>query len=64
MTIASYNAQNHVTQTNAPGFTLTPPPPIYDGAGDVVNDGTNAYLYDAEGRLCAVQSIGPAHGNI
>ena len=60
--LASYDAQNHVTQTNAPGFTLTPPPPIYDGAGDVVNDGTNAYLYDAEGRICAVASNGSATG--
>jgi RHS repeat-associated protein len=61
-TIASYDAQNHVTSTNAPGFTLTPPPPIYDAAGDVVNDGKNAYLYDAEGRICAVASNGNMTG--
>ena len=26
----------------------------YDAAGDVIGDGLNSYLYDAEGRLCAV----------
>jgi RHS repeat-associated protein len=26
----------------------------YDAAGDVKNDGANSYLYDAEGRICAV----------
>ena len=30
----------------------------YDIAGNVTNDGRNAYLYDIEGRLCAVQSGG------
>ena len=28
----------------------------YDPAGDVTNDGVNTYLYDAEGRVCAVTS--------
>lgn len=28
----------------------------YDAAGDVTNDGVNSYLYDAEGRVCAVNS--------
>jgi RHS repeat-associated protein len=30
---------------------------IYDLDGNVINDGQNQYLYDAEGRVCAVQSI-------
>ena len=30
---------------------------VYDLAGDVTNDGANKYLYDGEGRLCAVQSL-------
>ena len=30
---------------------------LYDGAGDVKNDGQNQYLYDAEGRLCASQPV-------
>jgi RHS repeat-associated protein len=28
----------------------------YDAAGNVTNDGVNQYLYDAEGRICAVAS--------
>ena len=28
----------------------------YDGAGDVTNDALNSYLYDGEGRLCAVKN--------
>ena len=27
----------------------------YDTAGNITNDGINSYLYDAEGRICAVQ---------
>jgi RHS repeat-associated protein len=37
----------------------------YDPAGDVTYDGANNYLYDGEGRLCAVQTGGnggPATG--
>jgi len=55
---ASYNTQNQMTGTNAPGYALTPPPPLYDAAGDVVNDGNRQYLYDAEGRLCAEGNVG------
>jgi RHS repeat-associated protein len=50
---ASYNANNQVTWTTvnsaADGFS-------YDQAGDVTNDNVNQYLYDAEGRICAVAS--------
>ena len=35
---------------------------MHDGAGDITNDGSNAYLYDAEGRICAVASNGSATG--
>jgi len=28
----------------------------YDLAGDVTNDGVNQYLYDGEGRICAVKA--------
>jgi RHS repeat-associated protein len=31
----------------------------YDAAGNLKNDGTNMYLYDAENRLCAEQSVTP-----
>jgi RHS repeat-associated protein len=30
----------------------------YDGAGNILNDGVNQYLYDGEGRICAVASGG------
>ena len=58
----SYNAGNQVTwvQAAAPaGFT-------YDAAGNVLQDNVNNYLYDAEGRLCAVQNrmVGAATGYI
>jgi RHS repeat-associated protein len=43
-----YTATNN--QLNAYNGTAM----TYDAAGDVTNDGLNSYLYDAEGRLCAV----------
>jgi RHS repeat-associated protein len=53
---------NQVLSTNAPGVTAAPG---YDTAGDYLCDnynpsthtcsGPNVYLYDAEGRICAVQ---------
>jgi RHS repeat-associated protein len=50
-TWATYNANNQITGTpQALGG------PTYDpsGAGNILNDGINQYLYDAEGRICAV----------
>jgi RHS repeat-associated protein len=50
-TWANYNANNQFTATSqAPGGVS------YDVAGNVLNDGQNQYLYDAEGRICAVAS--------
>jgi RHS repeat-associated protein len=49
---AAYNTKNQVTwvQNSAPsGFA-------YDTAGNVTADNLNSYLYDAEGRICAVAS--------
>jgi RHS repeat-associated protein len=48
------NHTNRILTTSAPGMTATVQ---YDGAGNVLNDGSNQYLYDAEGRLCASQSM-------
>ena len=31
---------------------------VYDGAGNILNDGVNQYLYDGEGRICAVSAEG------
>jgi RHS repeat-associated protein len=42
--------QNQVASTNAPGFSWSP---LYDASGNMTDDGENAYLYDAEGRICA-----------
>lgn len=53
----SYNANNQVTwvQNSAPtGFS-------YDPSGNVTGDNLNQYLYDADGRICAVNST-PIHG--
>jgi hypothetical protein len=33
----------------------------YDASGNITNDGTNQYLYDAEGRICAVANT-PVQG--
>jgi RHS repeat-associated protein len=30
----------------------------YDGAGNILNDGVNQYLYDGEGRICAAATEG------
>lgn len=51
---ATYNGHNRVTWTTVNsavnGFQ-------YDAAGNVINDNLYHYLYDAEGRLCAVQDL-------
>jgi RHS repeat-associated protein len=50
---ATYNSSNQVTWTTVNsavnGFT-------YDAAGNVTSDNVNLYLYDGEGRICAVKS--------
>jgi RHS repeat-associated protein len=51
MSWANYNSNNQFTSTSqAPGGVP------YDASGDVLNDGQNQYLYDGEGRICAVAS--------
>ncbi len=48
---AHYNGNNQFTNTiQAVGGVA------YDTVGDVINDGQNQYLYDGEGRICAVAS--------
>ena len=58
---ATYNTSNQVTWSSlnsSAGLT-------YDAAGDVTYDGLNSYLYDAEGRICAVKnSVGSLTGYI
>jgi RHS repeat-associated protein len=51
MSWANYNSNNQFTATSQ---ALGGVP--YDASGDVLNDGQNQYLYDGEGRICAVAS--------
>jgi RHS repeat-associated protein len=44
---------NQMSQTNQNALQASG----YDASGDVTNDGVNQYLYDAEGRICAVASM-------
>ena len=50
--LADYTASNQVASTNARGVTAIPG---YDAAGNITSDGANSYLYDPEGRICAVK---------
>ncbi|MGA8908099.1 MAG: RHS repeat-associated core domain-containing protein, partial [Acidobacteriaceae bacterium] len=46
----STSGNNQMTTTvQAPGGVQ------YDAAGDVINDGANQYLYNADGKICAVE---------
>ena len=58
-----YNPNNQVTfvSQSAPSAISAPNGFAYDGAGNVLQDNQNTYLYDAEGRICAVQST-PVEG--
>jgi len=54
MSWANYKTTNNNQISNslqAPGGVS------YDPSGDVINDGVNQYLYDADGRICAVASM-------
>jgi RHS repeat-associated protein len=51
--ITTPNNLNQIASTNARGVTAMPQ---YDAAGNMQNDGLNQYLYDGEGRVCAVAS--------
>jgi RHS repeat-associated protein len=51
---ANGNPHNQVTGTNARGVSWTPD---YDAAGNMLDDGANQYLYDADGHVCAVRNL-------
>ena len=54
---AQYNGTVNGTNNNQLAGTNQAPGGVsYDASGDVLNDGVNTYLYDAEGRICAVAS--------
>ena len=46
----TYNTNNRIASVSAPAAMSI----SYDAAGNVLSDGNNTYLYDAEGRLCAM----------
>jgi RHS repeat-associated protein len=50
---ASYNAQNQVQASSLNSGAAFG----YGGTGNILSDGTNQYLYDIEGRLCAVKNL-------
>ena len=49
-TVLSYGTNNQISSVTSPALTVA-----YDGGGNVKNDGNNSYLYDAEGRICALK---------
>ena len=56
-TLNTFNAANsQLSSSTLSTATLTAGSVGYDGGGNVTFDGLNNYWYDAEGRLCAVQS--------
>jgi RHS repeat-associated protein len=61
-TSASYEGVwAHVSTSNNNQFSNTQQAVggvVYDGAGNILNDGVNQYLYDGEGRICAVATEG------
>lgn len=54
---SSANPTNRISSTNARGVEATP---AYDAAGNMLSDGVNNYLYDADGHVCAVEAQGAA----
>jgi hypothetical protein len=53
------NATGYTTASNQVSSSNLMPgdgPLVYDAAGNVIQDSLNQYRYDAEGRICAVQS--------
>jgi RHS repeat-associated protein len=55
VTSATYNVSN-TNRMDATNQNPNQGTNGYDAAGDVTFDGVNTYVYDAEGRLCAVKS--------
>jgi RHS repeat-associated protein len=49
---ADYSANNQFTQTSQAQGGVQ-----YDASGDIVADGSNQYLYNADGQICAVHNM-------
>ena len=48
---ATYNSSNQLTANSVTASF------VYDDAGNITNDGTNKYVYDLDGRICAVTTV-------
>jgi YD repeat-containing protein len=56
--VTTYNAANNqISSSTLSSATLTAGSFGYDASGNTLYDGNNRYWYDAEGQLCAVQSL-------
>jgi RHS repeat-associated protein len=52
----TWTAQSPDSNNRLAATSQSPGGVAYDAAGDMLTDGLNQYLYDAEGRVCAVAS--------
>jgi RHS repeat-associated protein len=52
----TWTAQSPDSNNRLAATSQSPGGVAYDAAGDMLTDGVNQYLYDAEGRVCAVAS--------
>jgi len=48
---ATYNTSNQITANSTVASF------VYDVAGNITNDGINKYVYDLDGRICAVTTV-------
>jgi YD repeat-containing protein len=48
---AKYNTSNQLTSNSTTANF------VYDDAGNITNDGVNKYVYDLDGRICAVTTV-------
>jgi RHS repeat-associated protein len=53
---ATYNTSNTNRMDTDSASTMYGANPSYDASGELKSDGGTSYLYDAEGRICIVQS--------
>jgi RHS repeat-associated protein len=53
---SGYNANNQI-ESSSLQMGGSGGAPIYDAAGDVLQDNQNKYLYDPNGRVCATQNL-------
>jgi RHS repeat-associated protein len=62
--VTAYSANNQISSSTLSPNTLASGSFIYDASGNTLYDGNNEYWYDAEGQLCAVQSLRYGAGTV